>query len=99
MDYLTCLCADPKIWDNIKKTCVTCGTSAISKSTTQTFGGIACGCIAGYLWDIMTNTCIRTCTLASINCMNCNKIPNVNTKTSIVGNSKNYRNLKGGIDI
>jgi len=72
-----------------------CGT--ISKSTTTSYGGIACGCSTGYIWDVMTNTCIKECTDSIANCMNCKKIPNTNTaKVAAKGNSSTYRNFTGG---
>jgi len=76
---------------------VTCGTSSVSKSTANTYGGIACGCVDGYIWDVMTNACILPCIGNNTICMNCKIIPNTNkTKAAIVGNTNNYRNINGG---
>jgi len=74
---LTCNCstaASPySIWNDITKTCVTCGTSAVPNSVAGFFG-VACQCISGYIWDVMTNACIVNC--PSTGCtINCSKIP------------------------
>jgi len=76
INNLICNCstaASPySIWNDITKTCVACGTSAVPNSVAGFFG-VACQCVAGYIWDVMTNTCIVSC--PSTGCtITCNKI-------------------------
>jgi hypothetical protein len=54
---------------------VVCGTSAVPNSVAA-FYGVACQCISGYTWDVMTNACIFSCPITGC-IINCLKIPYV----------------------
>jgi hypothetical protein len=56
------------------------------------FYGVACQCISGYIWDVMTNACIIGC--PSTGCtINCGKIPNVITTSALSVSSIVVRNI------
>jgi len=98
----TCQCASSNttmnsFWNDITKTCGVCGSTSYLKSVTSTSNYVvACKCLTGYIWDVMTNACILACT--SVTCtMNCSKIPNVVTGgVAAAGNTTKYRNIVGG---
>jgi len=96
-DNFTCICnvSINSFWNDIKKKCETCGTSTYRYSITSTVqNNVGCSCSTGYIWDVMTNGCIKTC---SPNCvMNCNAIPNTQKKAAVTGDSTTYHNITGG---
>jgi len=96
----TCACstlASPwSIWDDINKRCAACGTTAVPNSMAGYYG-VACRCVGGYIWDVMTNTCIR---LSSTYTMTCSSIPDVLANSASLPVSQvAVRNLAGGSDI
>lgn len=96
----TCACSNLmspwSIWDDIKRTCVTCGTTAVPNSIPGYYG-VACRCVGGYAWDVMTNTCIR---LSTTYTMTCSSIPNVVPNSVAVPVIQvAVRNIAGGADI
>jgi hypothetical protein len=83
LDPFNCKCANKNLfWDNIKLTCVDCTKlqNGLSKSTELT-----CNCAKGYIFDVLTNTCILPCNQAGINiqkCLNCSALASINTAST-----------------
>lgn len=95
-----CVCNSTSIYDDIKKSCVVCGTgvpNSVASSSTSNYL-IACSCKSTHIWDVMTNTCILKTSCTSDSCsMNCGKIPNViTTIAATVGDANTYKNVIGG---
>jgi hypothetical protein len=55
------------------------------------FFGVACRCISGYVWDVMTNGCIVSAASYTMNCLsipNLLNLQNVKKPLALVGNRK-----------
>jgi hypothetical protein len=76
---------------------VACGSSSVPNSVTGYYG-VACKCVTNYMWDVMTNACIKICTSTSCT-MDCTKIPNLKNTSSVNLSTVSQKNLAGGSTI
>jgi hypothetical protein len=101
LNNFTCSCSTSSspnsIWNDLTETCVACGSTVLNSVIGDY--GVACQCVTGYIWDVMTNTCIFNCT--SIGCtIHCGNIFNVLIGSKAVAvSSVLVRNLAGGSTI
>jgi hypothetical protein len=73
LTHYECQCPINSVWHYANKTCVQCTSSAFTNSLPSGGTNFACLCSTGYMWDVMTQTCIlsSTCSTASTSCMKC----------------------------
>jgi len=87
-----CLCPQGSIWTTAN-VCLECGSSAIPNSVPLLGTNFACVCATGFIWDVMTLSCISStsCNTATANCMRC---PGGATARAL--STTSVRNLAGG---
>jgi hypothetical protein len=79
---------------------VKCGPTVIPNSKTTFVNYLVCQCNTGYVWDVMTQTCITPCnvTASGTACMNCNipySVGNATAFNPTLSNSTNNFTLTG----
>lgn len=80
-----CKCAPTFYWAWKTNECLKCSADANAKTT----GGnnVACVCVTGYVWDVITQSCVEACAANDYTCLACADIPNTDGTDAVLASS------------
>lgn len=82
------------IWNTYLLRCQVCGGAEIPNSISGGGSFLTCRCRTGFIWDVVTQSCITTCTANNSTCLACNYYTET-TGEAFALNSSNSRTLTG----
>lgn len=93
-----CRCSSDSFWNDNQFACAKCTTDTNAKSAGN---ALTCICKTGYIWDVISNSCIPPCTAGDSTCLDCTALANTDGEAAVLSSTlaNNTRAAFDGSDI
>lgn len=79
-----CKCASDSFWNDNLFICVKCSSDPNSKSAGN---ALSCICKTGYIWDVISNSCISPCAAGDMTCLDCTAVINTDGSAAVLAST------------